>query len=205
MVGPTLTVSQAILYYGKELYGEDFNLDDPKRKRMYYNFYLYFAGKEQCPYPLDKSLLLIGDVGVGKSSLFKIYQQIFHSFKILPAKQPEKDLSDYSDDRNVRFPAKHVLDLHGAACKKQTVIDDAGTETSELFLFKNKFTIMDEILYERYDLFVKEKIKTHFTSNLDTGALKDLYGERLFDRLKEMTTVITWQGKSLRGNNGAKK
>jgi DNA replication protein DnaC len=57
---------------------------------------------------------------------------------------------------------------------------------------------MAEILTDRYDMFIRHKMKTHITTNLTFQQIKESYGGRFYDRMKEMFNVISLTGKSLR-------
>lgn len=73
-------------------------------------------------------------------------------------------------------------------------IDDIGTEPSNLKIYGNEFSPITELLYNRYD-----RLKwTIATSNLDDNQIKERYGERIDDRLREMFDKIHFQGKSYR-------
>ena len=43
---------------------------------------------------------------------------------------------------------------------------------------------------DHYDRFVTHQMLTHLTSNLDAPELKQLYGDRLRSRLREMCNVL---------------
>lgn len=62
---------------------------------------------------------------------------------------------------------------------------------------------MEEILTARYESFLKYNTITHATTNFifdstGTRPFKQLYGERVEDRMKEMFNEITFKGESKR-------
>ena len=72
------------------------------------------------------------------------------------------------------------------------VIDDLGTE----YLDKNGFlsSFLDEIVNVRY----KEQLPTAITTNLDSTAFADRYGERVVDRIREFGKFVSVHGESMR-------
>jgi len=48
---------------------------------------------------------------------------------------------------------------------------------------------MIEVILNRYDKHI-EFFMTHMTSNLSPGEVKDRYGIRVFDRMREMFNII---------------
>lgn len=73
-------------------------------------------------------------------------------------------------------------------------IDDMGTEPTSLKIYGNEFSPVTELLYKRYD-----NLKwTIVTSNLDDNTIRERYGERIDDRIREMFDKIHFQGKSYR-------
>jgi DNA replication protein DnaC len=185
--------SEAITQWGRQLYGDDFNLRDPKLANMYKNAFYYFKGnQEQTMWDCRKGLMLIGPYGVGKSALFKVMQRMFNNFQIIRA----KELCDQLENKEIgRYG---VLHTYGKNLKKDLMIDDIGTENTQMFLFKNEVNVIEEIILDRYENFIDMKIRTHGTSNLLAAQMKTLYGDRSYDRMKEMFNLITWEGKSLR-------
>lgn len=73
-------------------------------------------------------------------------------------------------------------------------IDDLGTEPASIKIYGNEFSPVTEMLYARYD----RNRWTVVTSNLSDEQIKERYGERIDDRLREMFDKIHFQGKSYR-------
>jgi len=51
---------------------------------------------------------------------------------------------------------------------------------------------MAEIILSRYDLFIRHKMLTHFTTNLSADEIEKLYGARVRSRLREMCNLIAF-------------
>lgn len=73
-------------------------------------------------------------------------------------------------------------------------VDDLGTEPVNIKIYGNEFSPVTELLYNRYDW----QRWTIVTSNLSDEQLKERYGTRIDDRLREMFDRILFQGNSYR-------
>ena len=79
------------------------------------------------------------------------------------------------------------------------MIDDLGTENEDFMQYGQRANPLAELLEKRYDLsFHRDRVRTVVTSNLTDQQLKERYGFRVFDRLREMFAVVTVKGESLR-------
>ena len=200
MVKELKTGKDAIIFLGKQMYGEDFNLDTENVCKVYQSVYEYLV--KQSKGKLKKGLLVIGGLGVGKSAMMKIMQRVFKEttarFKWVNAYEL-KDLSEI-------YTTSQIKEMYGYDLKMDLYIDDIGVSV-DVKRYGNTVNIITEILMERYDLFINSGFKTHLSSNLitsitndvkNTSTLKTVYGERILDRIIEMTTVIIFKGESYR-------
>ena len=73
-------------------------------------------------------------------------------------------------------------------------IDDLGEEPKEVQQYGNICTPLVDLLEYTYS----SKKATVITTNLDVAALKEKYGARVADRLKEMMTIISFTNGSYR-------
>ena len=73
-------------------------------------------------------------------------------------------------------------------------IDDIGTEPASVKIYGNEFSPVTELLYTRYD----RQSWTLVTSNLSEDQLRERYGTRIDDRMREVFERIHFQGKSYR-------
>lgn len=194
------TGREAIVYLGKEIYGDKFNLDDKDLLENYKTVYEYFLKEKQKR--SKKGLLLIGGLGVGKSAMMKIMQRLFKDtearFKWVNAYEL-KDLSEV-------YTTSQIKEMYGYDLKMDLYIDDIGISL-DVKRYGNTVNIITEILMERYDLYINAGYKTHLSSNLVTNitnnikkipTLRMVYGARAFDRMIEMTNVIIFKGESQR-------
>ncbi len=194
--------SEAIKIVGSKMF-KGFDIDKEPRISIYRSVYEKFIrGLET--YNTEKGVMLIGNIGVGKSVLMRIMQKLFkdspRAFRWLNC----CDLKDLLEDT----PVTEVKEMYGKSLKMDLYIDDIGMGSIISNVYGNKLNIISEILIERYELFISEGFKTHVSSNRPTAldkkkypnivTIEEVYGERVLDRLKEMCEVITWKGESLR-------
>ena len=106
----------------------------------------------------NKGILLSGPVGCGKTSLMKLLPHFvphLRSYEIVPS-------------RNLTFQFNNVgfkiIEQYGN--NKFYCFDDLGVEPTGRHFGKD-CNVMGEILLSRHDLFIKHKIKTFITTNLN--------------------------------------
>src|SRR5438128_10488927 len=122
-----MTGRELILKIGQEILDKEkkiFNLDDPKRETIYRDMYKYFAGDSSGPYNVNNCLLIIGDLGVGKSILLKVMQRIFKSFYRIEALKLKKMVVDNG--------AMQTLSDFGYNLQQHLLIDDLGLEDPQM-------------------------------------------------------------------------
>ena len=195
-----MQVRDTVNLLGKEMYGKDFSIENEEVFKSYQKIYSILLknhfGKSK------KGVLVIGGIGVGKSALMKIMQRIFKDsnsrFRLVNAYEL-KDLSEV-------YTISQIKEMYGFDLKCDLYIDDIGFSV-DVKRYGNTVNIVTEILMERYDLFVSTGIKTHLSSNIMTQitnninnkpTLKNMYGARIIDRMKEMCEIIIFKGASQR-------
>lgn len=73
-------------------------------------------------------------------------------------------------------------------------IDDVGTEPAEVMYYGRLYTPLIDLIGDRYD----HQRFTIITTNLTKEEIKDHYGERIYDRLKEIMEIIVFTNNSYR-------
>ena len=75
---------------------------------------------------------------------------------------------------------------------KELVINDVGTDSTSIKHFGSNIELVNEILTLRYIKWQKlgGAHKTHISSNLVEGQIEKMYGDRIYDRFKEMFNTI---------------
>ena len=168
----------------------------PDQKEIYGQFYDYFVSGEHDL----KGLGLFGPVGVGKTNVFDdVIRHLFereggHFKQDIPPLMCEKYFKKISSREICAGYEEHGLSFFNAWMFRSIMIDDLGTESPDSVHFGSRRDAVSELLYSRYD----KKLVTHFTTNLTALALKDRYGERITDRLREMVHQVYLEGESKR-------
>jgi len=134
-----------------------------------------------------KGILMIGTVGTGKSTALKAMANIIDG-EYLSVPALAVVFSKNGEDA--------LWDAVNEARRWDLFLDDLGAE-KDLKSYKNAFP-MAEIIYKRYDLWQSFGSRTHFSTNLSGDQISERYGERVRDRLREMTTVVSCTAKSMR-------
>lgn len=171
---------------GKLLFGKDFKLYDEDREILYRLSNYFINDAEKCQsFGIDtrKGLLVSGPVGCGKTSIMKL----------LPHIVPFERKYEMIPSRNVTFSFNHIgyktIEDYGDAgfyC-----FDDLGIEPQGRF-FGQDCNVMGEILLSRYEIFMRHKVKTHGTTNLNADEIEERYGSRVRSRMRSMFNLIAF-------------
>ena len=159
----------------------------------------------------SRGLLLRGNVGVGKTVLFKALRNLLSDLRFF---RYTNYRGYYNNEDTFRIvTANRIAEMYSidgfeiletgfnSSRKTENIdlvsstlfIDDIGSEPI-VSHYGTTVNIIAELLIRRYEL---GKI-THATSNLGVDDLKKLYGLRVFDRMREMFNDITLKGESRR-------
>lgn len=143
---------------------------------------------------LDKGLLVYGDYGVGKSTLFDVIHEVGKVIVIntrntqlwFPRTSTINLLTRYYESQ--KDPASNFkLENY---YRGKLYLDDLGKEDKAY----NREEIIGKLLFERH----RRKVKTFVTTNEKPSAIAARYGNHIGDRLPEMFNIIKWEGKSWR-------
>ncbi|MEE9361643.1 MAG: ATPase [Cellulophaga sp.] len=176
---------------GKLLFGKNFKIYEEDREIVYKLCLYFIQDKEACSkfgIDVDKGLLLSGPVGCGKTSLIKLLKHL------VPHRKPYEVIPT----RNIVFGFNHIgykiIEDYGNTLF--FCFDDLGVEPMGRHYGKD-CNVMGEILLSRYDLFIKHKLKTHGTTNLNAQELEERYGKRVRSRMRELFNLIAFDKGSL--------
>lgn len=150
------------------------------------------AGPQEMSKPFF-GLMFSGNVGNGKSTMMRALQRTFNwlrssglasentGMRIFQAKDIASDMQWPDDFDTVRR-------YSGIA------IDDLGVEPNEEIIFGNVRTPVIDLLEYRY----QNQLFTVVTTNLTKEQRRQKYGDRIFDRFREMFFNIVFKGESYR-------
>lgn len=85
-------------------------------------------------------------------------------------------------------------DYQDLFCCEMLMIDDLGEEPKEVLNYGQPQTPVIDVLSERYD----RQLLTVVTTNLTNEQLGDKYGGRMYDRFREMFSIIAFTNESYR-------
>lgn len=177
-------------------------------KEVIFKLCLYFANdpKLEEKYPgmsLKKGICITGLPGVGKTHLMNFFaknpkasyllatcRDIAEKFRNNWEYEGITTLEYYSSTPFAAHPQPYNQTMMGFC------FGDLGTEEDKN-LYGNKMNVLDEIFFKRYESGVPMHM-THFTTNLTGEEIKERYGDRFHDRLKESCNWIVLEGKSFR-------
>lgn len=140
-----------------------------------------------------KGVLLLGDIGTGKSTLIRALNEFY--------KRTNQISKRFIETSAIKITSKYtevgddVFELLGNAYNYNYYIDDLGLE-SDASYFGNKLDVLKNAILIRYD--IREKAKTFITTNLSINEIEQRYGKQVIDRLKEMCFFVKLEGTSRR-------
>ncbi len=126
-------------------------------------------------------LLLAGYVGVGKTTMLRTIQAVVQ----IAAQQPMKIVTA----QDIADAARRESDLLKKMVRYPLLgIDDLGVEQLAVKVYGNEYNPLVELIANRYD----RQLFTVITTNLTPDEIRERYGERTADRLREMCNTMTY-------------
>lgn len=187
------------------------------KKRQYPNFVLdqysepnfsllcmYFSGSEkmlEAGYSLNKGLCLMGGVGVGKTTLMRMFvSNQVQSFLIRSSRELANDFAKHGYAEIEKYYGtltceNFFFDPYNFNGHKELGIcfDDLGSENTTKN-YGNETSVVSEIILSRYDKLNMNRNMTHITTNLLPDEIEKKYGTRVMDRIKEMFNCVVYPG-----------
>ena len=176
-----------------QAFSASFTIDE-WNERIVKNLCYYFSEDSRFEGNPNKGLLLVGGVGIGKTTLMDFFKRNQkYSYRLMSCRDIESDFSN-DGERSVKFCSYNIDVASNANPYGQTDIgfcfDDLGTESNAKHYGHEK-NVMAEIILNRYDNKLSYP-STHITTNLTADEIKVQYGSRVTDRLKEMMNLIVF-------------
>lgn len=132
------------------------------------------------------SLLLLGHIGCGKTVLAKALGRTLAVRNLCPYLVSMTKLAAMvKESGEVPEFVYHNRIL---------ILDDVGTEQTEIQMYGNRYQLFNEIIYARYSRMQPTILTTNFTWDY----LEEKYGGRVMSRLREMCDVLAFTGGDLR-------
>lgn len=149
---------------------------------------------------LRKGLLIYGDCGTGKSSMFDIVQRISLKYNLRQLYFTNISVHDVVNQFNKESKqnklegGESVIDKYS---RGPVHFDDLGTE-NQVQAWGIKENLFDRLLQIRYNEFKAKGTKTFVTTNLSIKELEDNYCKQVKDRFYQMFNFIQLHGGSRR-------
>ena len=150
------------------------------------NLLKYFIGDDSSEFDLQKGICLMGSVGPGKTFLLESFGRLASELKLAKAFKMVSTSDIY--DRVAASQNKTVT--MSRYYKGNVCFDDLGDEPLIYKDFGNDLAYVIRIFTKRYEAFSRGKIFTFATSNLEPKDLQERYGERFYDRFKQMFNAV---------------
>lgn len=162
-----------------------------------------FPGKG---YKLDKAIMLVGDVGVGKTIIMQIFSEYLkrtenpNAFYNVSVTQM---VNYYTIHNNLdRYTYNEMDNPHlFEGSPVNLCLNDIGLQNGKKFYGTDVSVLTDDFLHARNEIWWQYGKKAHLTTNLSTDELKqnysDDFGGRLIDRFKAYN-IIYMTGESRR-------
>ena len=175
---------------GKILFGKDFRVYEEDKEILYRLSSYFIKDNEKCKgfeVDINKGLLISGPVGCGKTSIMKL----------LPHIVPFERRYEMIPTRNVTFSYNHIgfKTIEDYGNSGYYCFDDLGIEPQGRF-FGQDCNVMGEVLLSRYEIFLRHKVKTHGTTNLNADEIEERYGSRVRSRMRSMFNLIAFSEKT---------
>lgn len=178
-----------------------FKIDDLNRQAIS-DVFDWCLMRKDSQYDPTKGLWLYGNIGTGKSTLLRIVKAFCSEVR------PYRLSGDYyipysfritkADEIARQFAIKGFPVIEDYIRNKYQAFDELGAESITNH-YSNVQNVMEHILLGRYEN--RREDFTHVTTNYTLGQVAEQYGERVYDRCKEMFNFVKMEGESWRNQD----
>lgn len=154
------------------------------------------VAKWLCGSTHKNSLFLAGQCGNGKTTFVRAIQNLVNHLNILNPTTGKPFGITFLNAKVIADYCKKNPEQWRAICDREILaIDDLGTEPREVLDFGNVLSPIIDLISYRYE----NQLPTIITSNLKPEQIREVYGTRIADRLKETTEIVPFNNGSYRG------
>ena len=154
------------------------------------NLIQYVHGDPECDYDLEKSILLMGQTGSGKSETMKIMNEYSKFDKVLFRRNGKIVKFEYKI-----ISARTIFDEYCSfgfdgimkyMILSNICIDDLGAEPAEGLHFGVRLNVIAHVIEKRHE----KGLTTHFTTNLNEELISSSYNDRVYSRIVQTCNII---------------
>lgn len=143
-----------------------------------------------------KGLWICGSIGTGKSTMLLIIKEFCklvrphqdgwpYSYKIIRATELCKE-----------FAQRGYEGLDQYVESNRLAIDEVGAENLSVNHYAMNENVIQYMLQHRYDR--RHQAFTHVTTNMTEDNIRQRYGDRIYDRCRELFNIVPFTGRSFR-------
>lgn len=149
---------------------------------------LWYANDERFSGDLRKGLLIRGGIGTGKTKIVHALVKVILEAEKIHAK------FIHATDLQELYVNKNAAEIESLKVRKYTVVDDLGVENVEVKNWGNTSEPFNNLFDYRY----RHGMQSIITTNLVPSQIKETYGDRIADRIRETMNDLVLDYKSFR-------
>lgn len=185
--------------------GRKFDIDDNNKAVL--RFLLYYFNNcnaalnvygDDCGYSLDNSIILCGDVGVGKTLMMDVFAHYLNriksprAYKTISLTQLVNWYKLHNNIDYFTYNTGNSLEWHPF----DICINDIGLKSHKHYGVDTQM-IVNEFFYARDEIYTQTGCRTHITTNLDYDEFMEMFDDgygRLVDRFKKYNILALGGG-----------
>lgn len=144
---------------------------------------------------LNKGLFLYGPIGTGKTLALQILAHLLEADELRALHYTMTKADDIVDQV---MTTGNFIEIKKLAYR-HVFIDEVGQERLFINYFGNELCVMEKVLMYAYDSYRANRTFMHMSSNYEPEKFEQMYGPRVYSRMKEMFNFIKVDGIDLRG------